>query len=333
LPCGVTPGIEVEILPLAAAGELQTRITTEKASPKADIFIGGSSEFHDPLGKQGLLEAYKSPNAADVDATLKNADGMWTGWYIGIFGLCSMTSILAFTPGRVWDRIGQRIRTPERRGVAIYYDEPCGFCRKICLILRMFLLLPETPILPAQQVPAIHREMQMHNSWVVVDHDGSHHVRFDAIVRVFRRSVLFSWLGRLFALAPMRAIGERIYAWVARNRGELGRWSAVTLPYRSRPITPSAGAQVVAGLLLAVLLIVNLQSIHVVVPGVVGIADPVAETLHLAQGWTMFAPQPSRLDGWFVARGTIDRVAAGVPTGRAIIARPVRIELDLHAVA
>ena len=30
---------------------------TEKASPKADIFIGGSSEFHDPLGKEGLLEA------------------------------------------------------------------------------------------------------------------------------------------------------------------------------------------------------------------------------------------------------------------------------------
>src|SRR5690242_12585426 len=81
------PGVEVDVLPLAAAGELQTRITTEKASPKGDIFIGGSSEFHDPLGKQGLLEAYKSPNAADVDAQFKSADGMWTGWYIGIFGL------------------------------------------------------------------------------------------------------------------------------------------------------------------------------------------------------------------------------------------------------
>src|SRR5262245_6789425 len=81
------PGIDVEILPLAAAGELQTRITTEKASPKGDIFIGGSSEFHDPLGKQGLLEAYKSPNAAGVDAQFKDPDGYWTGWYIGIFGL------------------------------------------------------------------------------------------------------------------------------------------------------------------------------------------------------------------------------------------------------
>ncbi len=82
-----TPGVDVEILPLAAAGELQTRIQTEKSAPKADIFIGGSSEFHDPLGKQGLLEPYKSPNAASVDAQYKDADGNWTGWYIGIFGL------------------------------------------------------------------------------------------------------------------------------------------------------------------------------------------------------------------------------------------------------
>ena len=51
------------------------------------MFIGGSSEFHDPLGKQGLLEPYLSPNAADVDAAYKDANGNWTGWYIGIFGL------------------------------------------------------------------------------------------------------------------------------------------------------------------------------------------------------------------------------------------------------
>ncbi|MGK5678011.1 YceI family protein [Actinoplanes sp. URMC 104] len=33
----------------------------------------------------------------------------------------------------------------------------------------------------------------------------------------------------------------------------------------------------------------------------------------------------------FVASATVDRVAAGVATGRAIIARPVRITLDLYA--
>ena len=81
------PGSDAQLLPLAAAGELQTRIRTEKNSPKADIFIGGSSEFHDPLGKEGLLEMYVSPNAATVDAAYRDPDGYWTGWYLGIFGI------------------------------------------------------------------------------------------------------------------------------------------------------------------------------------------------------------------------------------------------------
>src|SRR5437868_15222883 len=79
-------GVEVSALPLAAAGDLQTKITAEKNNPQADIFVGGSSEFHDPLGKQGLLEAYQSPNASVVDANFKEASGLWTGWYVGIFG-------------------------------------------------------------------------------------------------------------------------------------------------------------------------------------------------------------------------------------------------------
>src|SRR5438874_10438274 len=69
------PNVKISVLPLAAAGELQTRIETEKASPKADIFIGGSSEFHDPLGKEGLLEQYSSPNAKEIAATVKDANG------------------------------------------------------------------------------------------------------------------------------------------------------------------------------------------------------------------------------------------------------------------
>ncbi len=85
-------GVDVQVLPLAAAGELQTRIQTEKASPRADVFIGGSSEFHDPLGKDGLLVSYKSPNAKDVDARFKDPNGNWTGWYLGIFGFVSHSS-------------------------------------------------------------------------------------------------------------------------------------------------------------------------------------------------------------------------------------------------
>src|SRR6266513_5878511 len=87
-------GVQVDVLPLAAAGDLQTRITAEKNNPQADIFVGGSSEFHDPLGKQGILEAYQSPNAKDVAAQFKEASGLWTGWYTGIFGFISNTDRL-----------------------------------------------------------------------------------------------------------------------------------------------------------------------------------------------------------------------------------------------
>ncbi len=101
------PGTTVDLLPLAAAGDLQTRITAEKASPKADIFIGGSSEFHDPLGKAGLLEMYVSPNAAQLKPEFKDAAGFWTGWYTGIFGFIANTD-------RLTKEVGARLR---RRGM------------------------------------------------------------------------------------------------------------------------------------------------------------------------------------------------------------------------
>jgi iron(III) transport system substrate-binding protein len=81
------PGIEVALLPLAAAGELQTKIRVEKANPQADIFIGGDSSFHDVLGKEGLLEPYASPNASAIAAEAKDPNNNWVGWYFGIFSI------------------------------------------------------------------------------------------------------------------------------------------------------------------------------------------------------------------------------------------------------
>ncbi len=89
------PGIDVQLLPLAAAGALQTRIIAEKASPKGDIFIGGDRSFHDVLGKQGLLEQYVSPNAGAIPTGFKDPNGFWTGWYVGIFAFVYNTSRLA----------------------------------------------------------------------------------------------------------------------------------------------------------------------------------------------------------------------------------------------
>jgi iron(III) transport system substrate-binding protein len=81
------PVIGLEILTLAAAGDLEAHVRAEKNAPRADILLGGSSEYHDSLGKDGLLDAYRPAGSAGVDAPLKDPDGFWTGWYMGILGI------------------------------------------------------------------------------------------------------------------------------------------------------------------------------------------------------------------------------------------------------
>ena len=81
------PVIGVEILTLAAAGDLEAHVRAETGAPRADILLGGSSEYHDSLGKDGLLESYRPAGAAAIDASLKDSDGLWTAWYLGILGV------------------------------------------------------------------------------------------------------------------------------------------------------------------------------------------------------------------------------------------------------
>ncbi len=82
-------GLKTEALTLAAAGTLATRIRAEKVRPQADIFMGGSADFHAPLAREGLLEAYKSSRLADAKLATQFYDpnGYWYGWYIGALAI------------------------------------------------------------------------------------------------------------------------------------------------------------------------------------------------------------------------------------------------------
>jgi iron(III) transport system substrate-binding protein len=82
-------GIQVEALSVAAAGTLAARITAERARPRADIFVGGSADFHAPLATEGLLLAYRSPAAAEarVNPAYIDPGGFWHGWYLGALGI------------------------------------------------------------------------------------------------------------------------------------------------------------------------------------------------------------------------------------------------------
>lgn len=82
-------GLKTQALTLAAAGTLATRIIAEQARPQADIFLGGSIDFHAPLAKQGLLLPYLSPRLSDAKLARQFYDpaGLWYVWYIGALAI------------------------------------------------------------------------------------------------------------------------------------------------------------------------------------------------------------------------------------------------------
>lgn len=79
-------GIEIEYLRFGA-GEASARIQAEKASPQADVFVGGSVEMYGPLAEAGILEKYTSPNASEIDPQFIDPNGFWHGWYMGVLAI------------------------------------------------------------------------------------------------------------------------------------------------------------------------------------------------------------------------------------------------------
>jgi iron(III) transport system substrate-binding protein len=76
-------------LQIEEAGTVAARVKTEAAHPRADVLIGGNSNFHADLAAGGFLAPYRSPvvQEAKIDPRLMDPDGYWTGWYLGVLCL------------------------------------------------------------------------------------------------------------------------------------------------------------------------------------------------------------------------------------------------------
>ena len=81
-------GIKPTFLRLSA-GEAINRIRAERASPQASILYGIGLPSMLTLKADGLLQAYKSPEAAAIPARYKDPDGWWTGTDVDFIGIAS----------------------------------------------------------------------------------------------------------------------------------------------------------------------------------------------------------------------------------------------------
>lgn len=86
-------GAKVEFLSMSS-GEVLSRVKAEGGKPMADLWFGGGLDAFIQAKNDNLLEAYKSPNAEDIDAKFKDADGYWYSKGITVVGLLVNNDVL-----------------------------------------------------------------------------------------------------------------------------------------------------------------------------------------------------------------------------------------------
>ena len=63
-------------------GEAIARMTAEKGNPKADVWLGGTSDGHAKMKADGITMAYASKNANMIPAEYRDKDNYWHGLYL-----------------------------------------------------------------------------------------------------------------------------------------------------------------------------------------------------------------------------------------------------------
>ncbi|MDY7013185.1 MAG: DCC1-like thiol-disulfide oxidoreductase family protein, partial [Cyanobacteriota bacterium] len=244
---------------------------------------------------------------------------------IGVLSYLSIVNWLCLIPSVAWDKAAQRLETSPRKGLEIYYDADCGFCKKVVHFIRTFLILPGTPLLKAQEDAEIYAAMEEQNSWVVRDDRGHHYYKFEGIIYVCSLSPIFGFLTPLLRQSFMRKAGTKMYETIASNRQKAG---LLTRPFKFRPleVKPARFLNIIALFFLLIMFIWNLK----------GFADQTVarrrrnpkedwasqvhrlfrrrtvqqiywlpELTRLDQVWSIFAPSPPLDDGWYAIVGQL----------------------------
>ena len=86
-------GVTTKFIRLSS-GEALTRLVASRNNTEFDVWTGGPNDGHISGRIQGVLEAYKSPTRNMLKPQFKDADGFWTGIYMGALGFCSNTNEL-----------------------------------------------------------------------------------------------------------------------------------------------------------------------------------------------------------------------------------------------
>lgn len=229
--------------------------------------------------------------------------------HIGLFPFIDFMALSLLIPGVLWvgwhKSRAQSQGHARRQKIRLYYDQDCGFCLKMCLLLRTFLLGDSNEILPAQQYPDIYSIMERENSWVITDPEGKPYIHWHAMAYLFSQRWPFKPIGWLMSIPPLLSAGNRTYRWVADNRALMGTLTSRFLPYRALRLQPTLAGSLIAGVAFYVATSFNIHGLPQVTTYMPRHVDYLARSTRLEQRWDMFAPFPLTLSSYVLIPGKL----------------------------
>lgn len=227
--------------------------------------------------------------------------GFRTFLNIGHFWLVSLSSLMTYTPSRVWNWLSARYWKAEQRKIRIYYDRDCTFCLKTCLLLREFFLPHDVLIGPAQDDPEFGEILRRENSWVVVGPAGRRFLHWNALTFVVGQSPIMRPVWLLVAAIGAIGLGRPLYDLIGRNRMPLGRATASLLPFNAGPRSLRAVTKAALAVLIGLCIAWNVDELSRTAEGRSGWSQalfPAFGKAGFSQRWSMFAPNPGVVDGY-----------------------------------
>lgn len=136
----VNPGITVNFVRLSS-GEALTRLRNEKDNPQFDIWWGGPIDSFVAAKKEGLLEQYNSPKAADLlkPELYQDPDNYFSGIYVGSLGFATNENWLKEHSGVEAPTSWDDLLKPEFKGqIFVAHPSSSGTSyTALCTVLQM----------------------------------------------------------------------------------------------------------------------------------------------------------------------------------------------------
>ncbi len=231
--------------------------------------------------------------------------GINSTMHLGFFGMISIVVTLGLLPSWFWDTLYKKLRNlfaeRNKKVATIYYDAECGFCFKAVHLLKRLLWLSSNVTIKTPDTEMLQNEMGEKNSWIVVDHRGTHHYKTAGLATVLALSPIFFWKSYLLSLGFIQKQFDKIYDYIANTR------KLICLPETTKKKRSLAkyARNIFVIFLTTNMVLINIESMpssKTIIPENINF---VAEVLRMDQRWDMFTPYPLTQDGWYVIPGVL----------------------------